>query len=500
MRAKSFFAVLWSCCLVLLLASVGGCGSSDATRLRYDAEKLVHQAEKLAQDANIKQQLGDERIARQIRDAFGASLTSAYAALDKLDRGRDSIEYIQLSQIALRSASRLSQFFFAIRHYDTCTVVLTDLLNRLWLPPMETAATWVNLGQALQSSGQWDSAVVIYNKAIDLINPPIDAKGDVITPVFNLSVQMYRVYKRIGDSVDARMQYTEAISYYEKFARQRSETKLGMGSWAVLANLYGDENRWPEAIAALQQLKTSTGEVDWRAASRIADIYALQLREFDRAYQMYDDLQMKLTGQDTIARPVLIFKKALALLEQKQYERARNILVDLNRDYRGYFAGNPAPQYVKAKSFDLEGNWGRAETEYRYLIDNYTTSDQAMSTYLYLGEELAKRGRQAEAEKWMGRADEFYNSIATRSAGKLVEARAMTYRAELLHRKGDWTGTSALLLQIFDKFPANSQGHSALIAAAGIYRDKLGDPAKADSLIQVLRRVLTEPPDEQAEN
>ena len=454
----------------------------------------------MAENAQLKGQLGDPNMARQIRDAFGESLNNAYAALGTLDRKRDSVEFIELSQIALRSAARLSQLFFAVRDYDTCTVILSDLLDRLWLPPMETAATWVNLGQALQATGQWDSAVVIYNKAITLINPPIDGRGDVITPVFGLPAQMYRVYKLIGDSAHARAQYADAQAYYEKFARQRAETKLGLGSWAMLANLYGDENRWQEAVSALQNLKSPTGAVDWRAQSRIADIYALHLRDFDRAYQMYDDLANGLVGKDTIARPALIFKKALALLEQKQYERARNILIDLNRDHRAYYSGNPSPQYVKAKSFDMEGNWERAETEYRFLIDNYATSDQAMNAYLYLGEQLAKRGRNSEAEKWMERADEFFNSIAIRASGSPVEARAMTYRAELLRRANNWPEAATMLLQIFDKFPNNSQGQSALIAAAYINREKLNDPAKADSLKTELRRVLTQPLEPQESN
>jgi tetratricopeptide (TPR) repeat protein len=481
--------------LVAALALALGCASPDATRLRYDSEKLFHQAEKLVTDAQIKQQVKDDKATREIRDAFGKALSSAYQALEQVDKTRDSVEYLQLSQIALRSASRLSQFFYALRHFDTCSVILNQLLTKLQLPSLETAVTWVNLAQSLQASGKWDSSIAVYGKAVTLVNPPIDTRGEIITPVFGIPSQIYQIYKRIGDSVNARQQYAEAVAYYERFARQRSGTKLGTGAWTMLGILYGEENRWTDAVYAYEQLKDDKGTADWRAATRIGDIYAMHLDQLDRAAQIYDETMAGLTGDDTLARPQFIFKKALVYVELKHYDKARSLLSDLNQNYRGFYLSNPAPQFVKAQSFEREGNWVRAESEYRFLIDNYPASDQAMSTYLHVGEEMAKQGRANEAEKWMGKADEFFSSVASRASGSEVEALAMTYRAELLRRNANWEGAAAMLLKVFDKFPNETIGHNAMITASQIYKEKLGDPAKSDSLIQSLRQSMTAPLD-----
>lgn len=482
-------------CVTLVLVGIG-CSSPESVRLRYDAEKLYHQAEKLLTDAEVRQQLRNDAVTREVRDAFGAALASAYLALDKVDQASDSAEYMQLSQIALRSASRLSQFFYTLRRYDTCTVILNDLLGRLKLPALETAVTWVNLGQSLQATGQWDSAITVYNKATDLVDPPIDMRGDIITPVFSLPAQIHEIYSRVGDSAHALQQYAMAVTYYERFARQRVGTKLGTGASTMLGILYGKGKQWPEAINAFEQVKDATGQTDWRAMTRVGDIYAIQLGQFDRALQTYDGILGRLTGQDTLARPQFIFKKALVYMEQKQYDRARELLAEINRNYRGYYMSNPAPQFVKAQSFEKEGHWDRAETEYRFLIDNYAASDQAMSSYLHVGDEMLKQGRKIEAEKWMGRADEFFRSIAGRAPGSQVEALALTYRAELLRRNSDWQGAASMLLQVFDKFPNDNIGQNALITAAQIHKDKLGAPATADSLIQSLRRIMTSPLDE----
>lgn len=487
-RTSIFPALSLLLCAFCLLLS---CSSPDAIRYRYEAEKRLSQAEKIVSDANIQGKLRDPETGKVIRDAFGEALHYSFAALEDVSPEQDTGQYRELAQIALRSAARLSQFFFAAHNYDTCVVILNDLLGRIKLPHMETGAAWVNLGQALQASGRWDSALVVYNKATELINPPVEPDGDVVFAVFSLPAHIYRVNERVGDVAAAEAQFDRAVQYYDRFTQQYAGTKLGMGSHAMLASLYTARKDWNQALAQLQRLKGQDGQISWEALSRMADIYAMQIKDYDRAMDLYSQVLSKLEGRDTLARPALLFKQAITLAEQKNYERARQMLVDLSRDYRYYFMQNPAPQYIKAKTFELEGNWERAETEYRYLIDNYAGSEQAMSAYLYLGEELEKRGRQAEARQWMERADEYFNNIAARSPGTSVEARALTYRAELLRRSEKWPEAKEMLLQIFEKFPDSQIGQRAALAAAGISREKLNDPAAADSLVNMLKKSMT---------
>lgn len=481
--------------LVTLLIIVAGllvsCGSPDAVKYRYEAEKRLHQAEKMAEDAGIRGTAREPETNRRIRSAFGEAMQYAYTALKTVDQETDSTEYRQLSGIALRSAARLSQYFFAMRQFDTCVVILNNLLSEISLSPVETGAAWVNLGQALQASGRWDSATVVYNRATELVNPPVEANGDVIISVFSLPAHIYRVNERVGDSAAARAQFDEARQYYERFTRQYAGTKLGLGSHAMLASLYTSRKQWPQALAALQQLRDSSGELSWEAQSRMADIYAMQTKEYDRAMNLYSEVLSRLQDRDTLARPALLFKQAIVLAEQKKYEQARQMLTNLSRDYRYYYTQNPAPQYIKAKTFEMEGNWERAETEYRFLIENYAGTEQAMSAYLYLGEQLNQRGRAVEAKQWMERADTYFADIASRYPGSQAEARALTYRAELLRRNEQWPEASEMLLQIFEKFPDTQIGQRAALAAAGITREKLNDPVAADSLVQALKKTMT---------
>ena len=75
-------------------------------------------------------------------------------------------------------------------------------------------------------------------------------------------------------------------------------------------------------------------------------------------------------------------------------------------------------------------------------------------------------------------------------AGSPIEARALTYKAEMLRRRNDWEGAATVLTSIFDKFPESEIGRKAVLVAVGLYREKLGRPDLADSLVTALRSGL----------
>ncbi len=485
--------------LVLGLLFIGlfsGCSGENDLRLRYDAEKRLHQAERLLYDAGLKNELDDPAVLSTLRVQFEGVSKFTIAALDSLTPSADPMVRAQLMELAFQSTTRLSHLLLKARAYDNCVALLDNLYGKVKLPPLEAAVVWVNIGQAYQAKGEWDKAVAVYNQALERTDPPLDEKGEVIFDVLNLPAHIYSVYTLIGDSAQATASFDRACKYYSLFTTKFPNSRLGLSSFANLAALHIDRKMWPEAVAELASLRDSTGQTNWEAQVRMADILGGEMKQYDTAMSLYVAAEGRLDGPDTLARPVIFFKKSLSLLRQKKYDAARQVLRALNQQYPAFYAANPTAQLAKAKSFDDEGNWDRAETEYRFLIDTYAGSDEAMSSYLYLGEQLKKRGRTVEADRWANRANSFYQQIADKNSGTEVEARAMTYQAELLRRDSNWAGSVAKLMQIFDKFPNLGIGQRAAIAAAGITRDKLADKAKADSIISALKQTLTavEPP------
>jgi tetratricopeptide (TPR) repeat protein len=488
--------LLLSGCLAAVLAA--GCSNQNDVRLRYDAERRLQQAERLLRDAQVRNALSNPAEMKELHGRFNEVAVYSMAALDSLSSSADPTIRTQVSELAFQSSTRLAQFLFSERSYDSCISLLHTLNTRVKLPSLESAVIWVNLGQAHQAKGEWNQAVEVYDKALSLTDPPLDERGDVIFDVFNLPAHMYSIYAEIGDSARATASFDRAITYYRLFTNRFPQTKLGVASFANLSALFVDRQMWNEAVSELSRLRDSTGEVNWEARVRMADILAGQLKQYDSALALYDGAATRLIGNDTMARPVIQFKKGLLFLQEKKYDAARQTLNALNQAYPAYFASNPTAQFAKAKSFEEEGNWDRAETEYRFLIENYAGSDEAMSTYLYLGEQFTKLGRTVEASRWMDGADTFYQQIVDKYRGTAVEARALTYQAEILRRNADWNGAITKLLGIFNKYPGMDIGQRGALAAAAIARDKLMDSARAESIIAELKRSLTSvvPPSE----
>jgi len=227
------------------------------------------------------------------------------------------------------------------------------------------------------------------------------------------------------------------------------------------------------------------------ARMRIASLHAGYLDRPDLAIEQYDHILANLTGRDTLQRPVILYNKGLVQMHQKEYSLARQTLIDVKRRYEDFFARTPVVQFAIARSFEFQDNWGRAETEYKFLINNFPTSEQSLSTYLFLVDKYREQERVIEAERMEQRAEAQYRDLATTMPGTRVEAAALSYLAELARRRSDWPRAIEILGEVFDKFPANEFGFRAAITASIIYRENLGDIAAADSLILELKKKLT---------
>ena len=168
-------------------------------------------------------------------------------------------------------------------------------------------------------------------------------------------------------------------------------------------------------------------------------------------------------------------------------------LLEIKKNQPLYYGATPLVQFTIARSFELLGRWNRAETEYKYLIEKYRGSQQAMATYLHLGDHYRDQDRNDEAQKWYHDAENYYNEIAARGAGTLIEARALTFKADLFRRWDDPKRSADLLISLFEKFPGSDPGRKSLLQAAAIYRNQLNQPDMADSLVGRLRSMLLQP-------
>jgi tetratricopeptide (TPR) repeat protein len=474
------------------IALLVSCSTNEAIQFRYEAEKRFYQAEKLLSNTRIKPELINPQDMRAIATRFGEALEFCYQALERIDSSSHPVEYREVQYVAYGASSRLAQLFFSFKRHDTCITVLNRLLDKVQLDDPQLLMTYLNLGQALQAAGLWDSALTIYDYALERFYPPLDDSGVVVRSLFNMPVELFRVVNMVGDSAQADERYQKALAYYGRFITEYPDEPVADAAHANLARLYDETGQWEKEIGELTTLlKSDMPERRKRNIElKIADIYAAKLKEFQQALQRYNEILERLDPADTVMRPLVYFKISMVKMDQGEYSQARQILVDLKEDYPSFYASTPMAQYAKARSFELEGKWNRAEVEYNYLIENYRGSDEAMSALLYMPEYLEEHGRRQEAERWYQQAEQYLDEIAAVSAGTLVEAKALAYKADLYGKKGEWNRSAEILLSLFDRYPDSEVGQRALLKASALYRRELNDQAAADSLIEVLKATI----------
>lgn len=471
---------------ILLVA----CGTNEPLKARYEAEQLFFEAERLSKEAYIKPELGTGLGRRVIFDAYHNALTFTIAALKVIDSTSNRQEFKELSSLAHRSATRLTKMYFAEKNFDSCISLMNDLLKNAKLGREEAIAVYYNLGQALQADGQFDGAITIYNYTIETYNPPLTRDGRPILEILNLPMFMVRIFTQLGDTAKARESFDRAETYYLDLLKTSEESTLAATANGNLARLYYDTRQWDRAIAYLRQMNDTTGQTPLTALFRIVDIQSTFQKKYATALASLDQILGSLQGRDTIFVPVVWFKQALVEIERGHTSPARLILARVQKEFPGYDRANPRVQYMKARTFDLENNWSRAETEYKFLIERHGESREGLATYLYLAGQLAERGRKTESNRLYDKAEQQYTLLAARGSGTTGEAVALTYKADLYRVQERWQDAASTLTTVYEKFPATRIGRDCLLTAADIYRRQLTDPATADSLILELKKTL----------
>ncbi len=489
MRIRRLVLMLICACMALVGLS---CSDNPAVRVRYQAEKLFFEAEKASQQAGIRPDLNTPDLLSSLRTKYSDCLDFCYEATESVSASEHPREHHELSELAFRSASRLSQLYYMGAHFDKSVEVFNELLAKAPPEGSSLVNTYLNLGRALQSSGEWDSALVVYNYAVDNFYPPLAEDGAVIPALFNLPSHIFMIYARAGDTAAAAVQADLAEIYYEGLVADYSQDPVAKAARSSLVRLYESTGRWNQAIAHLSLFTDSSGAVSIQAREHIADIHARRQGDFDDALAEYNALLGDLTEADSLQRPMILYKKGLVLLEKKRVAEGRRVLLDVKNAYERFYNGSPAVQTAIARSFELEDNWERAETEYKYLMEKFAGTPEAMSAYLHLADWYSRNGRRLEAEHMEERAETEYDRIAATKAGSYLEASALGHKAELFRRQKNWPKTAEVLCRIFDRFPTSEVGYESLLSASVIYRDKLNDPSAADSLIEEMKKRLTE--------
>lgn len=472
-----------------LLLGISGC-SNRAVELRYEAEKQFFTVERDLAKIQSRPEASDPEELRDIARRYGSLASFSYGALNQFDSSAHPVEHEELRYFAIYSASKLAQLYYGAGRFDTAIIILRDLVTNIRLTDVQKVGTLINMGEALQAEGKWDSALTVYEDALELRTDPTDDSGRVMLPLFNLPMHLLAMRRTLGDTSNIQRQVAKAEEFYLRLAERRDNPEIVAFSRSALARLYDGQAEWTRVIEQLSLMTDTSEAKKIEVQIAIANVYQSKLGQTARALDIYDSLRAGLSADDTLASPYIAYLRATALLDMRRYDDARNELQDLKQSSTRFFAASPLAQLALARTFEKGDNWKRAESEYEILIDNYRGSDQSMQAYLHLAHRYDSVGRADMAKVWYERGEKEMLELADREAGSPVEARALFHLAILYEQQDRWVDAAQAHTRLFSRFPDTNPGRQAIVRAGGIYRERLGDQAKSDSLFEVFKASL----------
>ncbi|RKX19922.1 MAG: hypothetical protein DRP51_06590 [Candidatus Zixiibacteriota bacterium] len=471
--------------IILLIIFMLGCGSEPGKQIIFKAEKSLHQAEQLFKTASIKPDLSDIGTWQNVKDAYLSTIAYCWTHIDSLTLDNFPSERKDLESVAFMATSRLASIYFAESKFDSSVIILRQLLSLTKLSDRSLLSSQSNLARAYHAKGDWASGIDIYKSMIDTFYPPIDAENKIMWEVLNLPLELQNINIKLQNIPNTFEATKSTRDYYQRLITDWPDTDLEKEARRILAGLLADYKKWDKAIETISVIKDSTGLIEIPESIRIAEYLSRGKNDHSAAIEIYEGLLERVDDSTMMAN--LYLRIAAAHFENKSYSSCRETINYIKDRFYGFYMSDPAPQRYLALSFERQNEWNRAENEYQWLITNFPGTEAAFETYLTIAEHYDNLNNDRMADLWYDKADKFYLKMQAERKGSFIEASAISYRAEVARRRGDWENAAKRLEELFHRFPDKEVGLKSLNNAIDIYRNRLSNPAKADSLQSIFR-------------
>ncbi|MFH2036228.1 MAG: tetratricopeptide repeat protein [Candidatus Zixiibacteriota bacterium] len=481
---KSLSKILFAFLLIIGIA----CSSDSSKGIIFNAEKLYQKAAKLIENASIKPEIQQGPYTEEIKAAFINLNDYWLTNIDSLPKNKYPDERQNLVSIGFLSIGQLSRIYYEEKKYDSAIYIISQFLTKAEPEGSFLLSAKLNLARIYQASGNFETAMAIYNGLIDTFYPPVNNQGTILNEVLNLPIAVVRIYSLLKNEKLKTDATLSAENYYNRLLTEWPNSSLATAAHSNLAKIYYDEKKWDKSIANLKEMTDSTGNTDIESLMMIATITADGKKDYKKAIELYGNILKKV--DDTLKTPSVLLRLAITHYDSKNYKKAEEYINQIKNQYGYFYRINPLPQNYFALALKDQGQWSRAESEFQFLIDNYPASEAAFDAFITIADHYQTDKNKAMAERWRRRAEEFYLNIGSRYAGTSIEASSLSYMAEIARLENRWLDAVKYLENIFNKFPQSDIGRKSIITAAGIYKERLNNENKANSLLNRLKAEL----------
>ncbi len=305
---------------------------------------------------------------------FAGTVNYGYSIIDSLETKLDSVQGVEKVKVL----NKLSSAYWGTSTSQSLKYAKEALIESKKLTyKIGMFSSLINIGNIHWIKAEYDSALTIYKRALDLAKEMEDNRSLAVAS-YNIAM----LNTEIGNYADALKFYLQSLEYYKKLNDLSgiAETQNGIGT--VYWNLKNYEKAlsfFKKSLSQKEKLNDSSGVVI--ALNNIGLVYR-DLGQFDKALRNHERaLKIKLKLGNLYAIETSYINIAELLLEQKKVKKALTYLNNAMKlaneidDKSGLVSayGNMGRAYMLSKNF------GKAE---KYLNDALKLAQQIGSKKL----------------------------------------------------------------------------------------------------------------------
>ncbi len=486
MRPK-YGSILAISTLLLLIVIAAGCGRDGADKVRYDMERLTFQARKISEKISIQPQLATAADSLALKAAYRNVLDYYFAHRNDPGVAQNDSLTNEINRLALQAEIQTARLYLASRQPDSAIAAYRRVGVDIPVSGPDAINAGLELALAYRATEQYDSTIAVYDRLQEQFYPPLFGEDKISFDIAAIPIDRLKIVRAVKDKAAVDRSIQKALDYYARLEKDFSDNAhLVRLAHVNATRIYTMTEQWDKAIAELGKVTDSTGAPDASALFMTANIYSGPKNQPKKAIPIYHEVLDREPDSNMIGSTML--RLGAALCADKQYDEGRNVLADVKKKFEAYPNLAIPAQYYYAQSFDAEGRWDRALSEFQWLMENYPYVEESFRAALYIPRHFAREGNDKLAGIWDDRAEQFFLDAARIKQGGPVEAKAYTYLADLYRMEGKWDKAINTLEKIYTIAPKTRLGAQALYFAAAVAYQQLDDSTKAQSYLDQIQR------------
>ncbi len=466
-----------------MLGMLPGC-SGGPVGSSYEAERACWNAARMEQRLGLRPQAGPDAMRPAMR-----AYERVLARYPLAAAGNDPDLRRSLTRSRVLAARRLASLRFAAGQRAQAQQVLWDLRDEAPGDPAAAVGLYADLLQVMAGGGSADSLADACREMYMKL-PSAQADGSPLVPVLQAPMARINVYASAGRSAEEAAAVADALSYYDRVAQEHPSTPTEVVAITLKADLLARTHRTPEAVAALERARSLP------TASELAPGIGLLLGQLleqppstpGAAARVYREVLRDFPGKPATVQAGI--RLAMLLASTGQADSALAVLDRIDRDSPRDPENSAQVRFQKGVILGASGREPDAIRELRSVAIDFPRTRAGLMAPLRVAEyyrtsndSLAMQATLREAEQGYERLiQDLRSDPAQGPLVMLVYDRLVYVRLRLR----DWARLAQVLEDRATSFPRDQRSPSALVEAAQILDERLGDRQGSIRVLQAL--------------